>query len=550
MNKVFRFIVAVAVSSAVFVSCSSSEVRVQGITLYPTSLSVEPGDAIVLEATVVPENASNKDVIWNSGDESVATVDQDGTVIAVAEGKTVIKAITEDGRFTAVCQVTVAYEVIPVEDVRIEPVTLTLEKGEEADLTATVLPEDASDKKVIWVTDNPDAVTVNSAGHISAVGKGKAVITARTNDGDKSASCSVDVIIPVAGISLEPSELALKIGFEYELLATISPSDASNRNISWSVSNPSVASVSGEGILTALAVGETSITVTTEDGGFTASCKLTVTEKWNFSGELVKITAGTFMMGSPDSEPGRESDEKQHEVTLTKDFLMSACEVTNSQYCIFLNSAGIGEDGVGTVTYIDNGTEVTEDRLFVLDSSLDSGLGGLYDHGVHYDKMTGKWEPVEGYENHPVIFVSWFGATAFASWAGGCLPTEAQWEYALRAGTETPYHFGDESLVHDYGWIFAGAQPVTHEVGKKKPNAWGLYDMVGNVSEYCSDWFGDYPEGAVSDPSGLLTGQTRSVRGSSIFDNVPRSRSAFRNSYDPSKTGGGGWVGFRVIFYE
>lgn len=539
-----------AALAATLISCSSPEVRVQGVTINPSSVTVEPGSTCVLEAVVVPENATNKNVIWSSGNESVVTVDQGGTVNGVAEGNAVVKAITEDGRLTAVCQVKVAYEIIPVESIELDRSEMGLLIDEEVRLNATVLPENASDKAVIWVTDNPDVASVSSDGLVKAVGKGSAVITARTSDGDKQASCKVTVTIPVSGVSLEPEELALKVGSEYGLTATVTPSNASNKNIEWTSSNASVASVDANGNLTALAVGETTITVTTEDGGFTAECEVTVTEKRNFSGELVLIPAGTFTMGSPESETYREPDEKQHEVTLTKDFYMSACEVTNSQYCIFLNSLGIGADGVGTVTYIDNGVEVTEDRLLVLDSSKDSGPGGLYDHGVNFNAMTRKWEPVEGYDNHPVIFVSWFGATAFASWAGGCLPTEAQWEYALRAGTQTAYTFGDESLVHDYGWIFAGSQPTTHEVGKKKPNSWGLYDMVGNVSEYCSDWFGDYPDGPVTDPAGPLTGEARVVRGSSVFDNVPRSRSAFRNLYDPGKTGGGGWVGFRVIFYE
>lgn len=551
MRKYISVVFSALLSVAALPSCSTPEVGVEGISLEPSSVTIEPGNTCTIEAVIVPENADNKNVIWSVSDASIATIDQSGTLTAVAEGKTVVKAITEDGRFTAVCQVTVAYEVISVESVSVDPQTLTLNNGETAQLTATVLPENASNKTISWVTDNPDVVTVNSDGLVSAVGKGSAVITVRTHDGDKMATCNVTVLIPVTGITLEPDELSLKVGSEYELISEVLPSNASNQNIIWTSSNTSVADVDENGKLTAVALGEAVVTVTSEDGGFKAECQVTVTEKRNFSGEVVEIPAGTFIMGSPETEAQRFPDETQHEVTISKSFYMSTCEVTNSQFCIFLNSVGVGEDGIGTVTYIDNGTEVTEEKLLVLDSSKDAGASGPYNRGVNYNIYNRKWEPVSGLENYPVIFVSWYGATAFAAWAGGALPTESQWEYALRAGSQTTYHFGDdEYYAADYGWIYEGGIPSTHEVGKKKPNAWGLYDMIGNVSEYCSDWYGDYPEGSVTDPVGPLTGEERCVRGSSLFDNHLFCRSAYRNSYEPEKTGSGGWVGFRVIFYE
>lgn len=548
------FIYAISAFAAFMaVSCSTEDGRganVEGITIEPQSLRLTPGETYALEAVIVPENAENKNVLWSSSDDNVAAVDPDGVVTAVGEGRTVIKAITEDGRKTAICEVDVYIVQVPVESVAVEPESLTLEVGEQFTLQAVVLPEDATDRSVVWISSNPDVASVSSEGVVTANGRGSLVVTARSQDGKVSADCQVTVVISVDGVTLEPDKLSLKIGTEYELVAKVSPSNASNRNLIWTSEDETVAKVD-EGMVSAVGLGTTVVEVKTEDGGFTAQCEVTVTEDTSFSGETVLITAGTFMMGSPETEDSRLDDETQHQVTLTKDFRMSIYEITNSQYCVFLNSTGVPESGVGTVTYVDNGTEMTAEKTLVLDSSKDAGVGGLYDHGVNYNSMTGKWEPVSGYEDYPVIFVSWFGATAYAEWVGGSLPTEAQWEYACRAGSDAPYHFGSViSSVNDYGWIYTSGMPTTHEVGQKKPNAYGLYDMIGNVSEYCSDWFGEYPTEPVIDPEGPLTGTERCVRGSSIFDNVLFCRSAFRNSYEPDKTGSGGWVGFRIVFNE
>jgi formylglycine-generating enzyme required for sulfatase activity len=115
------------------------------------------------------------------------------------------------------------------------------------------------------------------------------------------------------------------------------------------------------------------------------------------------------------------------------------------------------------------------------------------------------------------------------------LPTEAEWEYACRAGSKTAYCFGDteESLTH-YAWFGRNDGNKTHPVGKKKPNAWGLYDMHGNVWEWCMDRVGDYPSDAVTDPQGSQGGMNRVYRGGCWFAIAPNCRSAFRHPNAPS----------------
>jgi formylglycine-generating enzyme required for sulfatase activity len=173
---------------------------------------------------------------------------------------------------------------------------------------------------------------------------------------------------------------------------------------------------------------------------------------------LKLIPAGTFVMG----DTGGDSDETPHQVTLTKPFYMGVHEVTNAEW----------------------------ERV----------MGSVPSH----------WKDA----NHPVEQVSWEDAAEFCRKLSALpeernagriyrLPTEAEWEYACRSGTDTKYSFGDDqSKFFEYGWCTWASDGQTHPVGQKKPNAWGLFDMNGNVWEWCSDWFDKYPEGAVTDPQG------------------------------------------------
>jgi formylglycine-generating enzyme required for sulfatase activity len=120
------------------------------------------------------------------------------------------------------------------------------------------------------------------------------------------------------------------------------------------------------------------------------------------------------------------------------------------------------------------------------------------------------------------------------------LPTEAQWEYACRAGSTT-----DPANLDEVAWYDDNSGSKTHPVGEKKANAWGVYDMLGNVWEWCADWYGDYPKGDVTDPTGPTSGSVRVLRGGSWFYNAAYSRSAHRDSCDPAARGRS--YGFRVV---
>lgn len=281
--------------------------------------------------------------------------------------------------------------------------------------------------------------------------------------------------------------------------------------------------------------------------------------------ETVKIPAGTFTMGSPTSEADRCTNETQHQVTLTKPFYMSKYLITNKQYADFLNAKGIGSDGKSDVTYhkYNLTTTVTENQTLIYACS------SFYHWGLRYS--SGSWQPVNGYDNFPIIYVTWYGAKAYADWVGGTLPTEAQWEYACRAGTTTPFSVGTAGTgnimnghLANIGGEFTydadkgGEQndkpsgiylEETTAVGQYAPNAWGLYDMHGNTWEWCSDWY-DHSDAnaghAATDPKGASTGIGRIVRGGSWRDNAKDCRSACRPNTYPDYFNPD--IGFRVVF--
>jgi len=204
---------------------------------------------------------------------------------------------------------------------------------------------------------------------------------------------------------------------------------------------------------------------------------------------FVRICPGTFIMGSTDSDPQAQANEKPaHQVTLSE-FWLGKTEVTNKQYRRFQPN--------------------------------------------HQDA-----------DELPATDVRWDEAKAACKLLGGRLPTEAEWEYAARAGSQTAWSFGDdEARLDDYAWYAKNLSNTTYLVGMKKPNDWGLYDVHGNVWEWVADWFGTYSDAAEVDPRGPTAGEYRVLRGGSFFNSPVYLRSAFRLRFKPSNRS---WiVGFR-----
>lgn len=232
--------------------------------------------------------------------------------------------------------------------------------------------------------------------------------------------------------------------------------------------------------------------------------------------KLLMISKGTFKMGSPPGEKGSAHDERQHEVTISKDYYLGVYEVTQAQY-----KKVMGDNP----SYFQG--ENLPDPQKVNDTS-------------NFPVETVSWEDA-------VEFCSRLSALPVEKTAGHVyrLPTEAEWEYACRAGNKLAYSFwGDVRALGDYAWYDLNCNDQPHPVGQKKANSWGLHDMHGNVWEWCSDWHGEYPNGPVSDPMGPRKGSLRVDRGGSWNYGADMCRSAFRGHLDPS--GSNFNNGFRV----
>ena len=258
------------------------EVPITEVQLGREALDMYEGDTFKLTATVLPVNTTDsKDISWSSNNEAVATVSEDGTVTAKSVGTAVITATSTNGK-TASCTVTVEKKLIPITEVLIDKSSATLTEGDSTTLTATVLPENTTDRKDIsWSSSNNDIATVDTTGHVEAKKAGTVIITATSTNG-KTAECTVTVekkLIPITEVSLSESAVGIIEGNTHKLTATVLPENTTDsKSVSWSSNNEAVATVSKDGTITAKSAGTAVITATSTNGK-TAGCTVTVSKK-------------------------------------------------------------------------------------------------------------------------------------------------------------------------------------------------------------------------------------------------------------------------------
>ncbi len=223
------------------VTVKAKVIPVTGVSLDRTSLTMTEGESSTLTYIISPSNASEKGVTWKSSSPSVATVSEDGKVEAIAVGTTTITVTTADGGKTSSCAVTVKAKVIPVESVSLDKTSISMTVGDAQTLTATVAPENATDKSLTWSSSNTTVATVSSSGLVTAYSAGTATITVTTNDGSYTSSCSVAVVSPVSSIQLDKMEGSYYEGARIILNATIHPESEISRDIDWTSSDSEIA---------------------------------------------------------------------------------------------------------------------------------------------------------------------------------------------------------------------------------------------------------------------------------------------------------------------
>ena len=316
------------------------KIGVTSVTLDKTDLTLDVNDKATLTATVNPNDATNKTVTWKSDKPEIVEVDSNGNVTAKAAGTATITA-TADGK-SASCKVTVNGQpaTVPVQSVELNQTTLELKAGNTATLTATVSPESATDKTVTWTSDNPEVATVEG-GKVTAVNEGTAIITAKA--GDKTATCTVTVTkadVAVESVTLDKTSLDLKTGDNTTLTATVNPESATNKDVTWTSDKPEIAAVEG-GTVTAKAEGTATITVTTADGGKTATCKVTVKPQNVLVTAISVPSTATLYVGN----------------TATLTATVTPTNATNQKVTWSSNNESVATVGTdGTVTAVSAGT--------------------------------------------------------------------------------------------------------------------------------------------------------------------------------------------------
>jgi formylglycine-generating enzyme required for sulfatase activity len=319
---------------------------------------------------------------------------------------------------------------------------------------------------------------------------------------------SEENVTAVAGITLSASSLSLAVGDTSALTFTISPSDATNKNVTWSSIAPNVASVAN-GMVTAVSAGNATIIVSTADGGKTAACDVNVSEIVVVSEhgsdtiKLVNVDGGTFTMGCDGARDGDDAGEcfdkekPSHNVTLS--------------------------------TYKIGKYEVTQKLWRVVMGSLPSEQGN----------------------NFPVHDVSWDDVQEFLEKLKELtgkhfrLPTEAEWEYAARGGKDSKgYKYSGSNNIVDVAWYGSTLGP-NRIVGTKAANELGIYDMSGNVWEWCSDYWGDYSAETQTNPTGPVSGSSRVYRGGSYNYAASACRISVRTTTYPDQRIN--FIGFRVV---
>ena len=401
------------------------------VSLNKMSDKLTVGDTDNLISTVNPANSISKAVTWESSNASIATVDNAGKVTGVKAGTATITVTTVDGSKTATCTVTVNDPIIKVTSVSLNITTDSLVVGSADTLTSTVNPIDATNKDVTWTSSDASIATVDNTGKVTAVRAGTATITATTVDGSKISDCTVIVsnkIIKVTSVSLNKTTDSLVVGSADTLTSTVNPIDATNKDVTWTSSDASIAAVDNAGKVTAVSAGTAIITTTTVDGNFISSCTVSVE-----SPKIERISDINDDLYVGDN------------YTLPTTVMVNMNNGTQVSRSVVWESTSIDTSGVGLKTYygtVDGYESKVQVNLNVKSIASDIRVTGvsrivlgsyLYSYGItltNYIPKVINIEKVEIYENG-ILNTTFSKDTLISSGISTVINANSQWGISL-----------------------------------------------------------------------------------------------------------------------
>jgi uncharacterized protein YjdB len=276
INKTMRaFLIAFVVMGSVIGPIGIANAASSSVAIGKENITINVGESTTLKVVVSPANATNKKVKWTSSNTKIVKVSSTGKVTGVANGKAIVTAtsVSNNRKDTIIIKV-----VTPVSSVKLNRTTLDMIVGQSASLLATVSPNSASNKAVNWSSSDKKIATVNATGKVTAISNGAADITVTTADGKKKTTAKVTVTTAVEDIAVDKSSVNLHVGNTTQVTATVLPVAASNQAVTWESSDKSIATVSQSGKITGVKAGQATISVTSEEGEFTAVVIVSVTK--------------------------------------------------------------------------------------------------------------------------------------------------------------------------------------------------------------------------------------------------------------------------------
>ena len=253
--------------------CSS----ISSLSFAQRSISVKEGNKQKLVVIVKPSSLASSKFKWKSSDESIATVNDDGVVTGLKEGQVTITVTSSNG-ISATCIVNVVAETVNVNKIVLNPNNISLKVGDTDQIVSKVEPENATERDLVWSSSDSSIVTVDENGVIKGLKPGTATITVKTKDGKVSSTCKITVeAIKVSEIVLNLNEMPLKVGKSGQLVATVKPDNATDKEVIWTTSDSSIATVDENGKVTGIKEGTVTIAAKTKDGKISATCTVIVT---------------------------------------------------------------------------------------------------------------------------------------------------------------------------------------------------------------------------------------------------------------------------------